>query len=75
MMTKRLLGIQFSTKLILHCLNTQVTKITPPNFELADIVVTNDPNDIPNDTNTSASLTCATAGVGTMLVFKLLATS
>ena len=41
--------------------NTQVNENNTPNFELADITVTNDPNDIPNDTNT-ASLTCATAG-------------
>ena len=41
--------------------NTQVNENNAPNFELADITVTNDPNDIPNDTNT-ASLTCATAG-------------
>ncbi len=41
--------------------NTQVNENNAPNFELADITITNDPNDIPNDTNT-ASLTCATAG-------------
>ena len=41
--------------------NTQVNENNAPNFELADITITNDPNDIPNDTNT-ASLACATAG-------------
>ncbi len=57
--------------------NTQVNENNAPNFELADITITNDPNDIPNDTNT-ASLTCATAGAddnnfqitGNKLIFK-----
>ena len=41
--------------------NTQVNENNAPNFELADITITNDPNDIPDDTNTP-SLTCGTAG-------------
>ena len=57
--------------------NNQVNENNAPNFELADITITNDPNDIPNDTNT-ASLTCATADaddasfqiVGNKLILK-----
>ena len=39
----------------------QVDENNAPNFELADITITNAPDDIPGDTNTP-SLTCETAG-------------